>query len=85
MVGPGRVLVQIVGRERGGVTVAAVGQAIALIIVGKTVFASNQFLVGPAYFRLRLGRGQLVAVVVGVGVAQLRGIRSIIVYCPPWA
>ena len=66
MVGPGRVLVQIVGRVRGGVTVTAVGQAIALIIVGKGVLASNQFLVGPAYFRLRLGSGQLVAVVEGL-------------------
>ena len=54
----------------------AVRFAVALFIVGKGVFASNQFLVGPANFRFRLGRGQLVAGVVGVGVAQLRGIRS---------
>ena len=48
-------LPQIVRGVIGGVTVAAVRQAIALFIVGKAVFASNQFMVGPAYFRLRLG------------------------------
>ena len=60
MVGPGRVLVQVIGRVGGGVTVTAVRQAIALMIVGESVLASNQFLVGPAYLRLRLGAGQLV-------------------------
>ena len=60
--------------------VTAVGFAVALIIVGEGVFASNQFMVGPAYFRLRFGRGQLVAVVIGVGLAQFRGVGPVGVY-----
>ena len=77
MVGPGRVLVQIVGGVSGGMAVAAVRFAVALMIVGDGVLASNQFMVGPAYFRFRLGHGQLVAVVVGVGFAQLRGVGPV--------
>ena len=61
MVGSGRVLVQIIRGVSGGVTVAAVRFAVALLIVGEGVLASNQFLVSPAYLRLCLGRGQLVA------------------------
>ena len=53
--------------------------AVALIIVCEGVLASNQFLVGPADFRLRFGRGQLVAGIVGVGVAQLRGVGPVCV------
>ena len=80
MVGPGRVLVQIVGGVSGGVAVAAVRFAVALMIVGEDVFASNQFMVGPAYLRLRLSLGQLVAVVIGVGFAQFRSVGSVGVY-----
>ncbi len=87
MVGPGRVLVQIVGGVSGGVAclhalhgqaVAAVRFAVALFIVGKCVFASNQFLVSPANFRFRLGRGQLVAGVVGVGAPDRQGQRRLL-------
>ena len=53
MVGPGRVLVQIIWGVSGGVAVSAVRFAVALMIVGEGVLASNQFMVGPVYFRFR--------------------------------